>query len=105
MRELFQNILNNAYDAVQDGKGKVKISAEESGGSVSICIEDNGSGIEKADLEKVFDPFFTTKAKGTGLGLPVCKQIVSLHGGTIKIESAPGKGTAVTVTLPLKYRR
>ena len=54
------------------------------------------------DLEKVFDPFFTQKSKGTGLGLSICRQLASVQGGTIDIESEKGKGTIVTVELPMK---
>ncbi|MDD2772417.1 MAG: PAS domain S-box protein [Elusimicrobiales bacterium] len=103
LREIFQNILNNACDAVADSGGRVEIAAGVSGGLVKISVADNGSGIEKDLLEKVFDPFFTTKAKGTGLGLSVCRQLISMHNGTIELKSKPGKGTAATVVLPVEH--
>jgi signal transduction histidine kinase len=53
-------------------------------------------------LARCFEPFRTTKAQGTGLGLTICRQIVEAHGGAIRVESAPGQGTAVTVTLPAR---
>ncbi|MBF0522570.1 MAG: response regulator [Candidatus Omnitrophica bacterium] len=100
MKEVFQNILNNAYDAVSDGKGTIEISAEEESGFIKLYFKDNGTGIDKEHFEKVFDPFFTTKAKGTGLGLSVCQQIVNLHGGAIHIESELGQGTTFMIALP-----
>ena len=101
MKELFSNILNNAYDAVQDVSGKIVVKAGVEEGHLTVSVEDNGTGIPKEMMDKLFDPFFTTKAKGTGLGLAVCHQIVMLHNGTIKIESEPKKGTTVIVRLPL----
>ena len=71
---------------------------------VRIEFFDNGVGIPPENIEKIFDPFFTTKevGKGTGLGLAICQSIVEQHGGTIQIRSGgAGKGTAVTVRLPL----
>ncbi len=101
MKELFSNILNNAYDAVQDVSGKIVVKAGVEEGHLTVSVEDNGTGIPKEMMDKLFDPFFTTKAKGTGLGLAVCHQIVMLRNGTIKIESEPKKGTTVIVRLPL----
>jgi two-component system NtrC family sensor kinase len=68
-----------------------------------IRIADSGCGIAGEDIEKIFDPGFTTKGVGvgTGLGLPTCKKIVEIHRGTIEIESQPGAGTVVTLSLPL----
>jgi len=68
---------------------------------VRVVVTDSGSGISPADLEHVFDPFFSTKADGTGLGLPIARQIAAAHGGSLTIESAPGDGTRVEVRLPL----
>ncbi|MEM9070450.1 MAG: ATP-binding protein [Myxococcota bacterium] len=71
--------------------------------SVRLIVRDNGSGIAAEDLARVFDPFFTTKpvGEGTGLGLFVCQRIVHSHGGSIRIQSAVGRGTSIVVTLPL----
>ncbi|MEI6080239.1 MAG: PAS domain S-box protein, partial [bacterium] len=102
MKEVFNNILNNAFDATSDGNGLIKVLASDLAETIEISIEDNGVGIKKEDIEKAFDPFFTTKAKGTGLGLSVCQQIVSLHGGKIGIESELNEGTKVRVILPKK---
>jgi len=100
LKEVFHNILNNAHDSLPSEGGRIKVGAENEGEFIRVFVEDNGSGIEKKDLEKVFDPFFTTKSKGTGLGLSVCKQIVSMHEGDIGIKSEPDQGTTVIVRLP-----
>ena len=100
MKEVFNNLLHNAADAVPDDCGEVEIFASDYPEFIKIHIKDNGHGIDARDMEKIFDPFFTTKAKGTGLGLTVCKQIVNLHGGSIDMESEPGKGTTATIILP-----
>lgn len=100
LREVFINILNNSVDALNGKKGRIKIMAEDDAGSIRVHVSDNGRGIEESILAKIFDPFFTTKAKGTGLGLAVCKNIVDLHRGTIRADSKAGKGTTFTIRLP-----
>ncbi|MDD5438902.1 MAG: PAS domain S-box protein [Candidatus Omnitrophica bacterium] len=102
MKEVINNILNNAHDAVPAEKGVIDISAENEKEFIKVNIKDNGSGIGKDIIGKIFDPFFTTKAKGTGLGLSVCKQIVTMHEGEIGITSEPGKGTSIVLRLPKK---
>ncbi|MDD4954783.1 MAG: ATP-binding protein [Candidatus Omnitrophica bacterium] len=102
IREVFQNILNNAKDAVCEGSGKIEVEVVNAKDSLRIYLKDNGAGISKESIGRIFEPFFTTKAKGTGLGLTVCQQIVALHNGFINIESEPGNGTTVIVTLPKK---
>jgi signal transduction histidine kinase len=102
------NILDNALDAMPGG-GRLDISAEAlaadiPGGSARIVIADTGHGIPPAHLPRVFEPFFSTRevGQGTGLGLTVSYGTVKSLGGDIEIESAPGKGTHVVVTLPLR---
>ena len=73
--------------------------------SVVIVFSDRGSGIRKEDMKHLFDPFFTTKQRGSGLGLAICHRIiVERHKGKIDIESDEGKGTTVTVELPVRSR-
>lgn len=101
IKEVLNNILANAYQAMEDNKGRIQIRGSLTpGGEVEIRIQDNGAGIEKEDLELVFDPFFTRKSRGTGLGLSICQELVRLHGGRIEIQSEKGKGTSVAVALP-----
>ena len=105
LKEVISNILNNSCDAVPESGGAIEVLTGCKEGFIEICVKDNGTGIDKEHLQKVFEPFFTTKAKGTGLGLSVCRQIVHLHGGSIQIESEPGKGTKVFITLPKAKKR
>jgi len=102
IKEVFHNILNNAYEAMENKKGQIDIWAIEDKDFVKVFVKDNGVGIPKEHLEEVFSPFFTTKPRGTGLGLAVCYQIIHAHGGTIDIESVLRKGTTVSITLPKK---
>jgi signal transduction histidine kinase len=82
------------------GEVKVLIAPFPRRDGVVLVVSDSGHGIPPEQIEHVFDPFFTTKEEGTGLGLPICRQIVEQHGGTISIESEPGAGTRVVVLLP-----
>jgi len=66
-----------------------------------IIIRDNGQGIRKEDLYYVFDPYFTTKSRGSGIGLALCKKTIEQHKGSIYINSCFGKGTTVTIKLPI----
>jgi len=101
--QVFVNLLLNAVDAVKKG-GRVRIAAESKhdSGWVQVTVTDDGQGIPAHALPYIFDPFFTTKprGKGTGLGLSVSLGIVRQHGGDIRVESEPGKGSTVTVLLP-----
>jgi len=99
IQRLFINLLLNAVQAMPDG-GKLYVKAYREEDSHVIMIGDTGVGISEEDVKSLFKPLFTTKAKGTGLGLAVCKKIVDAHNGSIKVESKVGKGTIFTVTLP-----
>jgi signal transduction histidine kinase len=78
----------------------VDVRCEALDGQVIVAITDNGVGLTPEAREKMFVPFFTTKPTGTGLGLAIVKKIVELHGGEIRVDSAPAHGTRVRVTLP-----
>lgn len=103
--ELFNNILGNAHDAFTGDKGRIEVAAwKDNSGNIVVQVKDYGAGMDSEQLSRIFEPFYTTKAKGTGLGLTVCKQIVTLHNGAIGFESEKGRGTTVTVTLPLRRK-
>ncbi|MFA5008490.1 MAG: PAS domain S-box protein [Candidatus Omnitrophota bacterium] len=103
IREMFNNILNNACEALSERDGTLEISAEcVNPDYVKIYFKDTGAGIDESNLAKIFKPFFTTKAKGTGLGLSVSLHIAQLHKGNIEVQSRKYEGTTVTVVLPLK---
>ncbi len=102
MRQAFVNIALNACDAMSKG-GKLTVVSRHVPGSrqVEVVFDDTGVGIPPDHLSKILDPFFTTKEKGTGLGLSVVYGIVERHKGTLDIKSQVGKGTRVTIRLPL----
>jgi signal transduction histidine kinase len=102
LERVFLNLFMNAIHAVSK-KGKVVLKTRllSSRDKVEIKIIDNGKGISKEQQERLFEPFYTTKENGTGLGLNICQSIIHQHKGTISIESQVGKGTTVTVLLPV----
>lgn len=102
MQQALMNLISNAIHAIE-GPGIVEVvvrSGEDS--TVELTVRDTGKGIPKEDLPHIFDPFFSTKdvGEGTGLGLFVTHDIVTSHKGKIKIDTAPGRGTQVTLTIP-----
>jgi signal transduction histidine kinase len=106
LRQVFLNIISNAGDAMPQG-GTLTVTAREGimvSGQQAVVIEfsDTGTGVQTGDLPRLWEPFFTTKpeGKGTGLGLAICRRTVEEHRGTIEIETGPGKGTTVRITLP-----
>lgn len=106
---LTQALLNLFLNAVQamDQGGTLSISAalEPEAGSVALSIADTGHGMPADLVADIFNPYFTTKTSGTGLGLAIVHRIVDAHGGEIKVESEPGRGTVFTLLLPTTGRR
>ncbi|HYN81752.1 MAG TPA: HAMP domain-containing sensor histidine kinase [Gemmatimonadaceae bacterium] len=100
LEQLFLNLLLNSAQALQRG-ARAGITLDVDGAELRVVVSDTGGGIPPQDLEHVLDPFFSTKADGTGLGLPIARQIATAHGGSLRIESVPGAGTRVEVRLPL----
>lgn len=102
MGQVLLNLLLNGVEAMPRG-GTLTVTAEidEKNRTARFTVSDTGDGIAPGDLAQVFDPYFTTKPSGTGLGLAVVHKIVESHGGEVRVESEEGKGTAVTVELPL----
>jgi two-component system nitrogen regulation sensor histidine kinase NtrY len=88
----------NALDAMAETGGELRRRTAREDGGVAIRVDDDGPGVEDAD--RIFEPHYTTKVKGLGLGLAIARQIVEEHGGTIRAESVPGKGTSVRIHLP-----
>jgi signal transduction histidine kinase len=93
--------VHNAVQAVNPETGEVRIAATRTGDKVEISVADNGCGIPKENLSKIFEPFFTTKppGTGTGLGLSIVQELVAAQHGTVRVESEPGRGTTVAVSL------
>jgi signal transduction histidine kinase len=85
------------------------VTAKLNGKAIEIAVADSGVGIASADQEAIFEEFkqvgsdYTKKAEGTGLGLALTKRFIELHGGTIRVASAPGRGATFTFTLPLAH--
>ena len=102
MRKVFVNLITNAIDAMPR-TGTLTITSEAAKGNMKIVFKDTGTGMTEETLSKLKlgFPLFTTKAKGMGFGLPICKRIVEAHGGKISLKSTLGKGTAVTVIIPV----
>ncbi|SFL49208.1 diguanylate cyclase (GGDEF) domain-containing protein [Paenibacillus sp. 1_12] len=100
MLQLLLNLIKNAFEAMEE-QGLVRIDLSSYNQSAVIEISDSGSGIPQSELEKIFLPFYTTKDTGTGLGLSICHKIVQDHEGTMEVESESGKGTKLTITIPL----
>jgi signal transduction histidine kinase len=109
LRESMEHVLYNAV-AYTDPKGKVRLEARGDDQSVTVTISDNGSGISVEDLPRVFDRFHRvaeTSVSGEaalGLGLPLTRQFIEAHGGTVSLQSEEGKGTTVTMTIPRSMR-
>ncbi len=99
LEQVFLNLLTNAREATPHG-GSISVSVRSSDGVVEISIADTGRGISPQDLPRVLEPFFTTKAHGNGLGLSICRSILWEVGGTLSIQSEPGRGTRVDIVVP-----
>lgn len=104
LEQVFINLLMNAADAMEN-TGTIIIDTffNQRKGSVTVCITDTGPGIKKEILGKIFEPFFTTKpdAKGTGLGLHVCRELITTMGGTISARNAKKQGATFCISLPI----
>jgi two-component system nitrogen regulation sensor histidine kinase GlnL len=111
--QVFLNLARNALQAMEERPGTLTITTRlrhdhrieldgERLPSVAVEVSDTGPGIPEAVRAQVMTPFFTTKSTGTGLGLPLARHFVSLHGGSLQIESREGQGTTVRVSLPLR---
>src|SRR5713101_7487430 len=98
VRLVLDNLLSNAMQAMPDG-GVLTVRTRSVGGRVEISVEDTGVGIAPEHLERIFEPLFTTKSKGIGLGLSLAKRLAEANDGTIRAESAVGRGTRFLVEI------
>ncbi len=105
LRQVFLNVLRNAYEAVDHG-GEIEVSVELNRQDDRCCFEirisDDGCGIPEKDWENIFEPFFTTKSSGAGLGLANARRIIEQHGGSIRVIPKEGPGSCFLITLPLE---
>jgi signal transduction histidine kinase len=95
-----RNLLENAVRASRD-RGSVVVRVDNDNGAVAIEVADRGPGVRPEDMGRIFDPYFSTHDTGTGLGLPIARRIVEVHGGSISAANRDGGGLAVRITLPL----
>jgi CheY-like chemotaxis protein len=106
MKKVLVNLLSNAYKFT-DGTGRITVSAWEWDGSIAVCVEDDGIGLQSDDIQRIFEAFvqvdssLSRKQQGAGLGLALSRKLVELHGGRIWAESpGPGQGSAFTFVIP-----
>jgi signal transduction histidine kinase len=105
--QVMLNLLSNAVKFCDPAGGRVAVSLEQTGGQLRVAVLDNGPGVRSQDRELIFDKFrqggdiLTGKPQGTGLGLPISRKIIEHFGGTLQLESTPGKGALFVFTLPL----
>lgn len=103
IRQVIWNLVLNAVQAMPEGgRLDVRTSTVQENGRVylAVAVSDQGDGVQAEDPMRVFEPFFTTREKGTGLGLAVVKRITESHGGTVRVESMPGRGSTFTLFFP-----
>ncbi len=107
LEQVLYNLLDNAIKYSPQGS-QITISGKLKNDHAQVCVADEGQGIPQAELPKVFDAFYripspdAQKVRGVGLGLTICRAIVETHGGSIWVDSVPGKGSIFCFTLPLQ---
>jgi signal transduction histidine kinase len=102
LKTAVSNLIKNSIEAMQESPKILTITTSVSDGRMIIEVTDTGKGIPKDKLKSIFHPFYTSKIYGPGLGLTFTLKIVQQHGGTISVESEPGKGTTFTIRLPVR---
>ncbi|MEP2671596.1 MAG: ATP-binding protein [Cyclobacteriaceae bacterium] len=102
IEQVIINLVTNSIQAINGRDGKITLKGYEKDNRIIIEVEDNGKGIPEKELNEIFIPFFSTKKEGSGIGLSLSKQIMSLHGGTIKVNSVAGKGTSFFLSFKRK---
>lgn len=102
IRQVVVNLVTNAAQSMKDAtmQGRIIVRVVEDGTTLTLRVEDEGPGISPEARKRLFEPLFTTRARGTGLGLPLCRRIVRGHGGTIDVGDADGGGAVFEVVIP-----
>ncbi len=103
LEEALLNLVANGIEATPPG-GEVVVEVCRSADEIEIVVRDTGRGMPPEALRRLGTPFFTTRAEGTGLGVVLARSVIALHGGTLRYESEPGKGTTVRAWLPSRAR-
>jgi PAS domain S-box-containing protein len=105
LEQVLLNLLLNAQNAMpRGGHIEIRLSYDPTAGVIKLVVEDDGPGIHKEHMKRLFQPFFTTRTDGIGLGLAICRKNIQYHGGNIEVQSQVGRGTTITVSLPLVSR-
>jgi signal transduction histidine kinase len=102
-RRALLNLIINAKQAMPDG-GQLVVRTIAQGGTVAVHLIDTGCGMDDVTLSKMFEAFYSTKPNGSGLGLPTTEKIIAAHGGRIRVQSEAGRGTQMTIELPVPAR-
>ena len=102
LKQAILNLLLNAQEAVEKEEKVIRVTTGVRAGRPYVAIHDNGRGIPPSDRRRIFTLFFTTRKNGSGLGLPIVRQIARQHGGAVYVRSREGKGTTMTVALPFE---
>ncbi len=104
LNQVFLNIITNACQAMSTGGGNLTITLDQHKDHIVVQFQDQGTGMDEATRQKMFDPFFTSKpiGQGTGLGMSIAYKIIAAHNGQIEVDSTPGVGTAITISLPIQ---
>ncbi len=103
IKKVIENLLINSVESSKDGVANITINIESNNGMACVTVRDEGYGMSPEYIEKyLFKPFYTTKKKGIGIGLYQCKNIIEIHGGSIKVQSTQNVGTEVTVLFTFK---
>jgi signal transduction histidine kinase len=100
LRAVVHNLVRNSREAMAGG-GTLTVRTRQAEGGVELVVSDTGGGMPPEVLARIFEPFYTTKERGTGLGLAYARRIVAEHGGSIRCDSVPGRGTTFTLRLPV----
>jgi signal transduction histidine kinase len=100
LQKLLLNLVLNAIDAMEAG-GTLTVRTRRVADAVEISVEDTGMGMDEETRARMFDLFFSTKANGTGLGMAIVRSVIDRHGGRLEVDTAPGAGTRMRVTLPI----
>ena len=103
IRIAFLNIIINAIEAMEKGKGILQLTTSAEENRCIIEIKDNGAGMDEDTLQKMFEPYFSNKPKGNGLGLTNTQNIILSHKGKLKIDSKPGRGTHFMIILQIAH--
>jgi signal transduction histidine kinase len=101
LRRVMENLVRNALDSLDGGRGGVRLATEATPNGVRIRVSDTGRGMTREELDRAFEPFYTTKPSGSGLGLPIVRRLVADLGGTFRVTSEPGRGTEAVVEFPV----